>query len=99
MTVSAKKKPRDTAQPEPVELPSETENHCDEKLLEGRLCEELRKTGYFFNVSCEVTVHVDRNGHVLLHGIVPSYYLKQKAQIAVISVCEVNSLRNELVVP
>jgi osmotically-inducible protein OsmY len=67
--------------------------------LTKQLHQSLQETGYFLTIPCDVTVRVNGAGHVSLHGIVPSYYLKQKAQIAVMSVDGVNSLRNELMVP
>lgn len=66
--------------------------------LTDQLHQSLRATGYFVTIPCDVTVHVDPAGHVALSGIVPSFFLKQKAQIAVMSVDGVNSLRNEIVV-
>lgn len=90
-------------QSHPQDLHSEAaldENATDVRTepLTKQLHESLRETGYFLTIPCDVMVRVDGSGHVSLHGIVPSYYLKQKAQIAVMSVDGVYSLRNELVV-
>ena len=64
--------------------------------LEDQITNSLRMTGYFLRVPHEIDVHVDPTGHVSLSGVVPSYYLKQKAQLAVMSVDGVKTLRNEL---
>ena len=68
----------------------------------GELAREVQNalwaTGYFIAVPCNVVVDVSSQGHVTLSGIVPSYYLKQQAQVAALSVNRVCSLQNDLVV-
>lgn len=66
--------------------------------IKENLTGSLRSTGYFLTIPCEITVHVDHNGNVSLQGIVPSYFLKQKAQVVAMSVDGVQSIQNELVV-
>jgi osmotically-inducible protein OsmY len=66
--------------------------------LKENLTGSLRSTGYFLTIPCEITVHVDRDGNVSLHGIVSSFFLKQKAQVVAMSVDGVQSIQNELVV-
>lgn len=66
--------------------------------LSDHVTESLRATGYFVSVPCEITVRVDRDGRVSLQGIVPTYYLKQKAQAAAMSVDGVASVQNDVVV-
>lgn len=66
--------------------------------LSQTVADSLRSTGYFITLDCRITIRVDSDGHVSLCGVVPSYYLKQKAQVAAMSVDGVESLRNELVV-
>lgn len=76
----------------------EQEVRANEKQLVEQLQSALGKTGYFLTVPCEVTVHVTPAGHVSLCGVVPSYYVKQKAQVAAMKVNGVHSLQNDLVV-
>lgn len=66
--------------------------------LQTELWDVLRATGYFSGVRSKIIVDVGTNGHVLLRGTVPSYYHKQLAQVAVMSVAGVLSLQNDLVV-
>lgn len=82
----------------PVESVRECETDLSEEFLADELRDALRATGYFVSVPCDVTVHVSPEGNVSLCGIVPSYYLKQKAQVAAMSVDGVRLLQNDLVV-
>lgn len=82
----------------PVETTLECETDLREEYLAADLRGALRATGYFVSVPCEITVHVSPEGNVSLCGIVPSYYLKQKAQVAAMSVDGVRLLQNDLVV-
>lgn len=66
--------------------------------LSDDVTESLRATGYFVRVPCEIIVRVDRGGRVSLRGVVPTYYLKQKAQTAAMSVDGVASVQNDVVV-
>lgn len=66
--------------------------------LQHELWKALRATGYFMNRQNEITFEISSDGHVLLRGSVPSYYHKQRAQIAVMSVAGVRSLHNDLLV-
>ncbi|MFO0800905.1 MAG: BON domain-containing protein [Gemmataceae bacterium] len=54
---------------------------------------ELAKSGYTWLARVEVAVAA---GRVVLRGDVPSYYLKQLAQVTVLSVPGVPGVRNEL---
>lgn len=63
-----------------------------------RVQEALRATGYFVTNPCDVTIRVSSDAHVTLSGSVVSYYLKQQAQVAALSVEGVRSLQNDLVV-
>ncbi len=72
---------------------------CDRsEPLSRTVAESLRSTGYFLTLDCRITIRVDLDGRVSLCGIVPSYFLKQKAQVAAMSVEGVESLRNDLIV-
>lgn len=82
----------------PEESLPEREIDMSEKLLAENLNEALRATGYFISVPCDVTLHVTPDGDVSLCGIVPSYYHKQKAQVAAMSVDGVRTVRNDLFV-
>lgn len=66
--------------------------------LDDEIWKALRATGYFINRHNRITVDVSADGHVLLRGTVPSYYHKQRAQVAAMSVTGVRSLQNDLVV-
>jgi osmotically-inducible protein OsmY len=46
----------------------------------------------------DVVVAANANGRVVLQGRVPSYYLKQLAQSAVLAVVGVNSVENQIAV-
>jgi len=82
--------------------PSDVNLDCQAKVNAGELRNELREalraTGYFVDSQSEITVDVSSDGHVLLRGIVSSYYHKQQAQVAAMSVNGVCSLQNDLVV-
>jgi hypothetical protein len=80
------------------ELVSENEIRVDEDQLVEQIQSALGGTGYFPNVPCAVTIQVTPNGHVSLCGVVPSSYLKQRAQVAAMNVEGVNSLQNDLMV-
>lgn len=82
----------------PAESLTELETDLSEDPLMGELRDAMRATGYFVSVPCEIKLHVSPEGHVSLWGIVPSYYLKQRAQVAAMSVDGVQSLQNDLVV-
>lgn len=58
-----------------------------------QVIEALRSTGYRELAELEVEL---REGQVVLRGTIGSYYLKQRAQAAVLSVGGVVSVRNEL---
>jgi osmotically-inducible protein OsmY len=66
--------------------------------LQEELREALRATGYFIQLQGKITVDVSQEGCVVLRGTVPSYYHKQRAQVAVMSVKGVRSLQNDLAV-
>ena len=67
--------------------------------VDRQLCEAvvhaLDHTGHRIHRLVRVTV---LNRHVILRGVVPSYYLKQLAQTAVLAIPGIRRLRNELVV-
>ncbi|MCY2962582.1 MAG: BON domain-containing protein [Planctomycetota bacterium] len=61
----------------------------------GTVAQALRRTGVFELQSLEPEI----SGHdVILRGSVGSYYLKQRAQAAVMELPGVNRVRNELTV-
>ena len=70
--------------------------HPTESLVDqtsARLREELRATGYvaLATIECEVVY-----GEVILHGVVPTYYLKQLAQTIVLNQPDVTRVQNRL---
>ena len=66
----------------------------DEKLY-GAIVESLQSCGYRQLNDVDVSVH---SGHVLLHGRVSTYYMKQLAQTSVLRLAGVERLENELLV-
>lgn len=95
LTAQKRKVPSEFQPREPL---SERDVDFGHEALRDDLHGALRATGYFVSIPCDVTVHVSPAGDVSLCGIVPSYFLKQKAQVAVMSVDGVRSLQNDLVV-
>jgi osmotically-inducible protein OsmY len=71
----------------------------DSRVTDERLCDsiirELRVSGYLAVRDAEVSV---RDGHASIRGRVPTYYLKQVAQSAAMSVDGIKSIENDLVV-
>jgi osmotically-inducible protein OsmY len=61
--------------------------------LAERVARALRATGYPALRAVEVSAH---GGLIVLHGRVPSYYLKQLAQAGALTVPGVQELRNDL---
>lgn len=57
--------------------------------------EAIRNAGYLPLRNVSVVAH---EGHVVLHGRLPTWYMKQLAQCAAMSVPGVESLSNEIVV-
>ncbi|MBS0208177.1 MAG: BON domain-containing protein [Planctomycetes bacterium] len=66
----------------------------DEMLKQIIHC-SLSQTGYTYFRKLDVSVS---SGIVTLEGLVPSYYMKQKAQAAVLAVAAVVALKNNLLV-
>lgn len=66
--------------------------------LDGAIRRALRATGYFVSLQSDINVDVGLDGRVLLRGTVPSYYHKQRAQVAVMSVAGIRAVQNDLVV-
>ena len=67
-----------------------TDEHLCDSIIRG-----LRASGY--SPCRDVAVSV-RDGHVSIRGRVPTYYLKQVAQSAAMSVDGIKSIENDLVV-
>lgn len=67
----------------------------EERHLVERVQCALAAAGYGPLRGLDITAHVRL---VTLEGRVPSYYLKQRAQVAVLAVSGVDRVRNELVV-
>lgn len=64
-----------------------------DKQLHNRVLETLHISGYLPLRKLSVIAH---EGHVALHGRVPTYYLKQLAQCAAMSVRGVESIKNNV---
>ncbi len=71
----------------------------DSQVTDEQLCDSivraLRASGY---LPCRAVAVSVRDGHASIRGRVPTYYLKQVAQNAAMSVDAVKSIENDLVV-
>jgi osmotically-inducible protein OsmY len=74
-------------------------SHNYERIVPPSLVDKVRSalanTGYTLHRRVVVTTS---SGSIVLSGTVPNYFLKQKAQITVMSIPGVMEVRNELVV-
>jgi osmotically-inducible protein OsmY len=77
---------------ERVDAAAKSASPADRRLL-GQITQILRATGYVPLRHLDV---VAADGFVILKGRVPSYYLKQLAQTAVLELPGVDEVRNEL---
>jgi osmotically-inducible protein OsmY len=71
-----------------------TQDSCDGELTD-EIAQALEATGYLR--LCGVRIQA-QDGVVVLHGQVPSHYLKQIAQSAAMAVAGVRQLQNEIAV-
>jgi osmotically-inducible protein OsmY len=75
-----------------VSNPNVRSQKLDEQLLK-RVTEVLRVSRYSSLCGISVIAH---EGQVVLHGRVPTYYLKQLAQSATMSVHDVEAIKNNI---